>query len=342
MNLGPRRLLTRLRPKDHGWVYADAAIRLKRKRNRGRTRFRVFALLIQEHPVFIAVTLHLILLTFSVLSMFFPVPFMSKLAPKDSASALSTAWQVHAGFVAIAFAGLAVLFQTSSPQQMLSPEQLRAILFRHTYFSVVLVFCVVGAAELGVVAVWFPSDGSLLIQIIAVVIASMLLVGAAYFRATKALTQSDYATKKSEDDLVEILRDSMDSSQAITLSNGELADVIDMSYGLPDDADRQFILSARAIELEDVHLPTIKQILKQIQSIATTSEVRKTNTGVPDLAADPEVTPKLCINAAIGATLSPNMPLFTVKNSSNLQGNWKRLEAQLKKAVKIRDDDYQE
>lgn len=323
-----------------GWVHADMRAALRKYRNNERSLWHVITLTLQDRPFLVAASLHFALLTLSIVAKFLSLSVMPSLAPKDASSALNTAWQVHAGFVAIAFAGLAILFQTSSPQQVLSPERLRSVLFRRTYFSVVLAFCIIGAAGLGIVTSWFPSDGALLIQVLAVVITSMLAVGAAYFHATKALTQPDYAEGRAEEDLMEMLRDSLDASRAAALANNKLAELIAFDYFTDETSDhRTLVRFTQSVELQDVHLPTLLKIAKQIQDYQVSHTVGKKSDTDPTLPAESE-RPVLRIRASIGAMIPQDRPLFVVRNATKYSGSWEELENRLTKAVRTDNEGH--
>lgn len=95
----------------NGWIVRETREHLKQERLRelswGR---RINGVL----GIFVAALFALLLLVVSALTQWWSPTLLPMLAPKDPQSVLGLAWQVHAGITAIAFAGLALLFQFST------------------------------------------------------------------------------------------------------------------------------------------------------------------------------------------------------------------------------------
>ena len=132
---------------------------------------------------------------------------------------LQTAWQVHSGFVAIAFAGLALLIDMAGRDSLISPTHERRFLLQHTLFLFAFSYALIGAVELGIATAWFDNDGVVLVPVVSIVTVTILLIGNAYARAIHALTEPNYSERVQHDALVAQLEASMDASRSVLDAN---------------------------------------------------------------------------------------------------------------------------
>lgn len=317
------------------WVVEDENQRLRKKTQKAANNQNRLVRTVKQHPVVSSAATLAAVCLLSVLARFRKLSFASELAPTDSANAMHVAWQVHGTFVAIAFAGLAILFQTSSSEQVLSADRLRSVLFRSTHFPFVLAFSIGGAIELGIVANWFPSDGGLLIQTLGVVSASMILIAISYWQAVKALTQSDYASHKATEAFIEAMQDSMASSHAAVSANSRLEKVLDRSIKPQIEGDeRGLVRCDKPSILQDIDLAAIEDMTKGLR-VPTERASRVDNNTPSQSPPESLAQPKLRITPTIGGRVRSEQYVFFMVNASAYKGNWVTLESRLSRAIRL-------
>ena len=323
--------------REPGWILEETASELKTERRSALSRRRLWDLRIQDHPLATAFCCHAVILLSVVAAFIWRLEVFPNLAPADSQAILLVAWQVHSSFVAIAFAGLALLFQLST-EPLMTAHTVRALLFRKTRFALLLLYSLIGSVQLAVVSAWLPSDGALVLELLFVVITSIALIAFAYSLAARTFTDARFATNLSQEAILQSMLDSMDSTWASIEANQRLQHFISPDYLLTSNSGviREVVVAPNDIRLTDAHIPRLRAALADlanhsilIQSLAATgtNEIDVESASIAD-------SPRLFIRASIGERLGSGNAVFVIQNPKNYTGDISRFEARLRAAIR--------
>ncbi|MFD8492389.1 hypothetical protein [Amycolatopsis sp. NPDC059657] len=207
---------------------ATAVVDLKMRRA-GRKLLALFNSIVSKvFASYKAVGLYLLVATLAtIITSRLSGSFLSFWAPKDDA--LSVAWQVHASFIAIGFAGLAIAFQLLSDPPLAAGPARRTIVNRLQFTRIVL-FSIGADVVAGLAAIWFRSHSSVILVFFAVMLPSMAAIGYLYFQTAKIFSNPRMIEQWTFDDL-------MVASKKISLELAEVRSSNNVLYerinGLP-------------------------------------------------------------------------------------------------------------
>lgn len=258
-------------PGKRGWAIYEAESRVRMEGLPRPVRERM-KLTVARHPLIAAALAHLLVLILVAIGFRSTRPFLQSLAPDDPGDVLATAWQVHAGFVAIAFAGLAMLIDMAGRDSLIRAVVERRYLMRQTQFSLALFFSLAGAIQLSIVSTWFATAGTVLTDIAFVVTPAVLLIGFAYARAIRVLTDPAAAEQTAAGVMRDEMRMSLDASRALTLAEESISAwaPLYMSFG-QHGGTTELVVAERSMRLNDVHLPSIEFVARGLKNTATTA-----------------------------------------------------------------------
>lgn len=304
------------RPTRRGWARVDAARALAQGQLERLTLRQAFGLWIEDHPAQVAIAAQLGISLVALLAYAFPVRFAPDLAPDNPQEVLTVAWQVHAGFSAIAFAGLVMLIDMAGRGSNVTVTSERRFLLRHTRFLFAFLFALIGSAQLGVMSIWLSRDGTVVVEVFLVVMPTIYFVGRAYLRAVNALTLHGYAEAAQKGALREHMKASMDTSHIQEAANLALQDTIERVWIVDvntQDMSRQYLVNVQATSrLVDVHIPTLRSIVAEL-----TNETPTASPVVDDpLTAIQQPETELTILAFIGQPIASGRPLFAISNAA--------------------------
>jgi hypothetical protein len=295
-----------LTPVRRGWALSEAERTLRHKRVHTLSRFRRTTLWVNEHPAAAAIAAHSLILGAVILGYLWNPEVAEQLTPSEPGNVLASAWQVHAGFVAIAFAGLAMLIDMAGRDALVRAVLERQALIRHSHFYLAFAFSLIGAIQLAVVSTWFATPGTVLAEIALVVSPAVALIGVAYGRAIGALTEPSYAERTAKRLIKEQLEASMDASQALFEANQRLEEVVEARRPADDDQATELLRAPYRARLTDVHLPTVTRVAGSLRDLGGVA-------GHVQPGSAPAPTRKgviLTKNASIGSTVDAQSPLF--------------------------------
>lgn len=261
---------------------------------------------------------------------------LPSLRPTDPTASFETLWQVHAVFVSLAFAGLAILFQLGS-EELASGTSLRVVLFRSTSFLFTLAFCGLSVVQLGIVATWFDTDRALVAEFLFALVASVYLVGAAYHRAARLYLNPVRAGRLAEAELSATLRASQLSNWAVSRANGELRTVLPNLLDSPegDVAETKLLTTYEPSLLRDVDVNAIKDAVRMVErSHGRAEKIAGSASTVPS-ASEPPAPPRLRLAYPIGSRLQIGTSLFRLHGQVAEGLDLTRLEHQLRAGVLI-------
>jgi len=320
-----------------GWILEETASELKTERLSALSRRRVWDLRLQDHPLATALCCHAVVFLGVVVAFIWQPEVFPSLAPANSQPILLVAWQVHSSFVAIAFAGLALLFQLST-EPLMAAHTVRALLFRKTRFALLLLYSLIGSVQLAVVSAWLPSDGALVLELLFVVTTSLALIAIAYSLAARTFTDAQFAKNLGQDAILQSMLNSMDSTWASVEANQRLQQVMGRDYLLTLNSTviRELVVAPNDIRVTDVHIPRLRAALADlvnhtivVQSLAATdtTEVDVESVSIAD-------EPRLFIRTSIGERIGSGNAVFVIQNPENYTGDISRFEARLRAAVR--------
>jgi hypothetical protein len=151
--------------------------------------------------------------------------FLAEWAPPDPASALATMWQVHTTFAAVAFAGLALVFQLSVDPPM-APRSVREILYERTMFRLLVEFSALGSIFLGIAAFWLVSDATVAVGFLGAFAPTIALIAISYYRAAGLFVNPSLALRLAEERLAVKLMRSIRSLTVLRVTNQDLTRLI--------------------------------------------------------------------------------------------------------------------
>lgn len=107
--------------------------------------------------------------------------FLPEFAPDNPGESLGMMWQVHAAFLGIGFAGLALASQVYS-EPPIAPAAARRSLLEHLGLSQIVVHGLAASALMASATFWVPSDAAVVLMFVGFAVPSVLLVADGYHR----------------------------------------------------------------------------------------------------------------------------------------------------------------
>ena len=200
------------RSEKDGWVVRQTVEQLK-QRLQELFRGRPIRTTVERHGTAILVLFASLILGLSAVTRWWSPTVLPMLAPEEPQTVLGLAWQVHAGIIAIAFAGLALLLQFST-QSLIAGHTIRGALFRRTYFRPILTYCLIADVGLALVTAWFSTPSAVVYQMFFTILGSLALIAFAYWQVLRVFIQPGLAEGVGQNALLDLLRQSADSDTA--------------------------------------------------------------------------------------------------------------------------------
>jgi hypothetical protein len=322
-----------------GWALADADRAHRKQRSAGVPVTRTMRLFLFEHPFASAALLHVPVIVLTAVGFAWDRPFLPQLAPENPSDVLQTAWQVHSGFVAIAFAGLAMLIDMAGRESLINPIHERRFLLQHTLFLFAFSYSLLGAIELGAATAWFDNAGVVFVLLLAIVAGTISLIGNAYARAIHALTEPGYAENAQQSALVTQLRASMDASRAMSHANTALHAVTPREWLIEEVEGATPLLHVESRgRLADVHLPSIRRLQLEFTTSPATAQSVDPHAAPESTGHSTAITnPPLVILTSIGQTIDVGRPLFILRQTAVPDRLANKTELRLRHAVRLEE-----
>jgi hypothetical protein len=319
-------------------ILATAQKDAARVRRQGRPAARRVALLVQRRALPLAIIVQVAVAAVAVgVGLVLQPRIWSSLAPVSPDDALIALWQVHLGFVSIAFAGLAVLLQLAA-EPVITARSLRADLFRHTFFVAILFQALAGAIQLGVVALWFDSSSALVIEFFLVVAVTVAAVAFAYLRATALFTNPALAVELGKKALREELLDSIYADAARTKANELLHDAIPRAWRVSYRHAKDVQLLVRfpgACVVRDVDLRPLLDVQVELDraSTAVAHSHPWKDSGSAASDAGSAQKPLLRILVGVGESVAAGEACFALEQSAVVSHSLASIENRLRAAL---------
>jgi hypothetical protein len=269
--------------------------------------------------------------------------FLPSLAPDDAGEAMNNLWQVHAVFVSLAFAGLAVLLQIGS-EQLVTGTSLRAALFDWTWFKFSFAFSVISLVQLGAVTIWFGNDATLLLEFFFVDLVAIALVAFAYYRAATVYADPLQARRMA----LEHLRATAERSQRYAWStehaNSRLLAIMPDLFSLAPQSKgmRRDPMAApdKARTVADIHVRKLAQALEHAKGMAAASAASiATDADRPIVETVPGFAPTLRLQTWIGNIAGPMQPAFYLFHEGLTPRQLERLSDEIYRCIRWENDD---
>lgn len=283
------------------WVLEDARRLVREHISPRQNPLRKIQAWAPEHPIRTAVYANALILIAAFIAYGLQPSFLPQLAPRDPGELLQSAWQVHAGFSAIAFAGLVMLVDVGGRETKLSPANERQFLLRYTNFDSALAFALTGAISVAITATWFPAEETLVAAVCFVVVPSTVLVTRGYLRAVRMLTHPRYSELIERDTTVRSLEQAIVASSARRIANARLGQVVDRAWNT-NSAVEKLVVMEHDSRLVDVDVTLLAQIVLILKLPAATTN---------PTPAKPPSSRKIEITAPISGGIRAGAPLFT-------------------------------
>jgi hypothetical protein len=227
----------------------------------GQQPWRTFTTWVAEQPIRAAIYAHIAIGILAAISFGAQVSFGPKLAPDNPGQLLQSAWQVHAGFSAIAFAGLVMLVDMAGRESNVSATSERRFLLKHTNFEFALTFALIGAMLLAIAATWLSNEENLFIAIFLVIAPSTFFVARGYLRAVRVLTHPRYATMVEHESITRAMKLSVEASTAKRIANSWIDAVIERTWPQTDRNTESLVMVENDGFLADVNIHTLRRAL---------------------------------------------------------------------------------
>lgn len=321
-----------------GWLRQDALRELRRINSNDTTLgIQRATSAIERAPTTIALLVQAVIFGVSILFTVFPVSVLPELAPTNVDGLLATAWQVHASFVAIAFAGLVMLFQSNSSEVLVSAEMLRSILFKDTRLRLTLAYSMAGILQLGAASIWFPSDATLFAQVVGTIGLSMLLIARAYLRTNNLLSNPGVAYDKTRQELKKRIRESIERSRAEVLAKMRLETAIPRRWQIESEGPHlKCVWLEDGDALIDVNLDALHSIQADLDAIASRHVVGPSDTGGATHDDYRGSSPVLTMLMNIGNKAKGPGPVFLIETRGQ-PVNQAEYERRLRQAISIEE-----
>lgn len=312
-----RTVLGRTKP-NRGWLLEDVRRELQGDRRARQPLERRIAIGLEEIPVGLACLTQGAIALMALLLWRWQPSVAVSLAPVDAGHDLLDVWQVHVGFVAITFAGLTFLLQLAA-EPVVPSRSLRAMLFRDTFFMTTFMYALVGAVQLGIVALWFANAATLLLEFVLVVAVTVFGVGRAYYIAAKVFSDPGAGLRLGTEELVEAARDSIYADFAVMEANQRLFREVDRGYwGVGVAEPQQIGIAQMSVEsqIEDVRLAEVRDAIAEFRAAHVSLGLARAQVhDIPDPEqVDERPSPVVRLLAGIGDRVRAGQPLFLVEN----------------------------
>jgi hypothetical protein len=234
-------------------------------------------------------------LAWSIVANAVHVPVLASLAPYDPGDAINTLWQVHSAVVALSIPLLVLLLEQAQSKAVLATTTGHVLMSDCSAVATTVV-SLGSVIELGVVAVYLPSDGALLANLILSAIC-VVLITRGYWNALGLLASPFRLRDRSRAVLFSRVKASVEESFEHALANDEVELQLHAwrptLYPPPERAGWLPVLQAdRAGSVEDVLIEPLRRALTGLVSTVSvgpliTDEDGDPTTGVSGARSDP-------------------------------------------------------
>jgi hypothetical protein len=205
-------------------------------------------------------------LAWSIVANAVHVPVLASLAPYDPGDAINTLWQVHSAVVALSIPLLVLLLEQAQSKAVLATTTGHVLMSDCSAVATTVV-SLGSVIELGVVAVYLPSDGALLANLILSAIC-VVLITRGYWNALGLLASPFRLRDRSRAVLFSRVKASVEESFEHALANDEVELQLHAwrptLYPPPERAGWLPVLQAdRAGSVEDVLIEPLRRALTQ-------------------------------------------------------------------------------
>ena len=324
------------------WLVAGAARTASRTRAASRSKFD--RALDQAHlkPLLVSGAAQVLILCLVVVASVGHLGFLGSLAPRDPGASLGVLWQVHAVFVSLAFAGLTILFQLGT-EQLITGNNLRAILFRHTYFQLTFLFAVMSLVQLGIIALWVRSSQAVFLEFWLCTVLSIGFVSLAYVRAGNVYRDPVKARSLAKRQLLDTLRASHDQNWALDRANATLQKRLPELFFPAPTPESDFesiglVVTASTCTLADINIELISDAVNRLASVTTTTTKPQEQSGegaLDEISRPVGPTSVLRMRRQLGGELTIGRSVFTLYRALASEVDPARLESQLTAAVRF-------
>lgn len=256
-------------------------------------------------------------------------PDVPPLDLENPSAVIGTAWQVLAGFAAIAFAGLAVLMQLTS-EPVVTSRGVRQVLFQVSQFRPVLAFSITGAIQVGAATLFLDQPESAIVEV-TVVALTVLWIGRSYARVGRVYANPGEARRLGEEALLRDLKASMRKAHARSAAEDRLHAIVPREWRWTGTAavdGTTLVAVDRAGTLVDVDIDLLRDITNDIADEDASALTASEATNTPDEPSTGS-PPELRIMTSIGSTAEAGQEIYILKNPESYTGNLDKLRRRL-------------
>ena len=277
-----------------------------------------YALTTPRAYVAVAASLFILTIVAAVVGTSSTWTFLPDLAPGgDGSDPLMTLWQVLCTFVAVGFAGLAIMFQIA-PQDTSFALDRRRVLLDWAYLRPTLFVGTGSIIVAGIVAIWLPSDGALIATFLLLLLPSVALIGVSYWRCADAFTHPEGVSARAE----ELLRQRLQRRLTRTGPTHRALDELHRA---------NWIVWTPLLESHDVDDPSAADVLLQFDQdvrvealdarrLARLARSVRRRAGRQAPAAstvDSKLAPSLWVRAEVGRLVRRGQPVIYVSTTAS-------------------------
>ncbi|MEV6266717.1 hypothetical protein AB0L64_06110 [Kribbella sp. NPDC051936] len=239
-------------------------------------------------------------------------------ATRDAAAALGLMWQVHASFVSIGFAGLAIAFQLlSAPPLALGSA--RRLVVAHVRFARMLVLGVGSDLIIGAAALAVPNRISVWAVLVAVVVPSLLTIALAYWRMADLYRAPRMIESLTLDNLKREVDKAAEAKDMAGNRAASFRSKLDPSRGLFPVTERPMTDSrlSRAVTYDGspgILTPSVVPLAHAMSSLDEASRIDGKLTGM--------AMPSIYVAARPGQSVRPGDLLAYIHHASNAATSW--------------------
>jgi hypothetical protein len=243
------------------------------------------------------------------------LPFWS---PTDGA--LGIIWQVHASFISIGFAGLAIAFQLLVDPPLAAGPARRAVINRIRFTQVVL-FSIGADVIAGLAATWLESDLNVAVVFLLILLPSTAAIGYLYANTARIFSNPRQIEQWTFDDLIASAKKIAVELADIRARNMELYDKLDGLPGFltsPKDFSGEF--SCDVFPKEAGVVKSVDwSLLNEVSRLAEGSNNQFEGTPLSGISPTPEgARIRVDFIARMGVELSPSAPIAHIMSLTSL------------------------
>jgi hypothetical protein len=234
-------------------------------------------------------------------------------------------WQVHTTFAAVAFAGLALVFQLSVDPPM-SPRSVREVLYERTMFRLLVEFSALGSMFLGIASIWLVSDATVAIGFTGAFAPTIVLIALSYYRAAALFVNPSLALKTAEESLEVKLKKSMRSLTVLQVANAELARMVSLESPLlqlgrlqPQSSQSiPLLLLPDSRRMMDLNFVRLRHAVGEIASVAASDVARLEEPQDEPTLEQAVPEPSLTLMYQINDVVDAGSPVFRLSGIEKL------------------------